>query len=183
MGWSAVAAVVAIIGADQAERREDKAHEQAQRGRAEQRKAQAEQGAQNQAQRAAERRRQLREERVKRARMIQAGVNTGTDESSGLLGGTGGLATERGSNIGMNLSAGRAADAITGFNQAAMNFDGSASGNMNKSNQWGQVGNMFLNQAVSGAVNSYSPAGTAPQTTQQDNANWFNSGTQDFANK
>ncbi len=177
MGGYAVYYVVAALAAvsyDQAERQEDKSHEQTQRARAEQRQARAEQGAQNEAQRAAERRRQLREERVKRAKMIQAGINTGTEDSSGILGGEANLATQRGSGIGLQLGMEQSADNISMFEQNAANWLGGAQGAMNKSNQWQNTSNMFLNMAVSGAGSkSSTPSGTTPQQTDVTNGGQY----------
>lgn len=49
-----------------------------------------------------ERRQQIREERVKRARVLQASENTGASDSSGEIGALGGLSTNLSTNIGVN---------------------------------------------------------------------------------
>lgn len=96
----------------------------------EQRKAQSEQKALN-AQRAAnERRQQVREERVQRAKVLQASENTGTDGSSGEFGATGGLATQLGANIGTNLGQIAGANRISDLNQSAANFNSAAQSNL-----------------------------------------------------
>jgi len=51
-----------------------------------------------------ERRKQVREERIRRARIVQASENTGVQGSSGEAGALGGMSTQLGVNIGSNLS-------------------------------------------------------------------------------
>lgn len=103
MGFSAVVAIVGVIGAgvsidqgNKAERAREQAGEREKTARGEQKAQQAQQAAQ-------ERRQQIREERIRRARIIQSGENTGTSESSGEFGAIGSLSTQLGSNIGFNL--------------------------------------------------------------------------------
>lgn len=77
------------------------------------------QRAQNASDAAIERRRQIREERIKRAQIIQAGENTGTADSSGMAGALGSLSTNLSTNIGSNLGSIRNANQISIFEQKA----------------------------------------------------------------
>lgn len=96
----------------------------------EQKKIQGEQKAQNTAKAMAERRQQVREERIKRARIIQSSVNSGASGSSGELGATSSLATTLGSNIGANAGALASADRVSGYAQNAADFSGEANKNL-----------------------------------------------------
>jgi hypothetical protein len=109
-----------------------------------QQQSRAEESAMNMAQAASERRQQLREERVRRGKLIQSGVNTGVSGSSGEAGALGGLSTTLGSNLGFNLGARQAADNISNLNQEATNVIGEANANyresQNEMNMWGALG-------------------------------------------
>lgn len=118
-GVGAFLAVDNYIKSDDARK---EAKKNAENAAGEQRKSQAEQLAGNAAQQAAERRRQVREERVRRARLLQASENSGTTGSSGETGGIGSLATQFGSNLGLNAGAANRAQNITAFNQTAADF-------------------------------------------------------------
>ena len=96
----------------------------------EQKKIQGEQKAQNASKAMAERRQQVREERIKRARIIQSSVNSGASGSSGELGATSSLATTLGSNIGANAGALASADRVSGYAQNAADFKGASDKNM-----------------------------------------------------
>lgn len=101
-----------------------------------------------QAQQAAqERRQQIREERIKRASILQQSENMGTANSSGETGALGGMKTHLGSNLGFNQSAIMAGQQISGFNQNAANFMQSAQTAQGRAGMWGQVsgigGNIF----------------------------------------
>lgn len=93
--------------------------EAASRSAAAQNRARNEQMAANAAEAARERRQQIREERVKQARIMQASTNTGVAESSGEFGAIGSIATQVNSNIGFNLGAIQRAESISIFNQQA----------------------------------------------------------------
>lgn len=73
-----------------------------------------------------ERRQQIREERVRRARLIAASENSGTGGSSGEFGATGGFATQLGANIGSNLGRLAGSDRLTALGQRAADFGSSA---------------------------------------------------------
>lgn len=100
MGYSAAFAVVSLlVSVDQTNKAKDAREEAAERenkARSEQKASQAQQAAQ-------ERRQQVREERIRRARVLQAGENTGTASSSGEFGALGSLRTQLNSNVGFNL--------------------------------------------------------------------------------
>lgn len=83
-----------------------------------QEQSQAEQRAEQAARSAGERRQQIREERVKRSRIMQASQNTGVGGSSGEAGALSSASTQLGANVGFNLGAIQSANNITGLNQA-----------------------------------------------------------------
>lgn len=103
MGYSAAYAVVALVSTAVAVDQGNKAQAASEEAADRDKKARAEQKASQSQQAAQERRQQIREERVRRARILQAGENTGTSESSGEFGAIGSLGTQLGSNIGFNL--------------------------------------------------------------------------------
>lgn len=78
---------------------------------------QAQQNASNRAQQIEEQRRLVREERIKRARILQASENTGTSGSSGETGAVGGMSTQLSSNLGFNAGATQRGAAIGALNQ------------------------------------------------------------------
>lgn len=88
----------------------------------EQRKAQSEQSALNFQQQAQERRNQVREERVRRAKILQASENGGTAGSSGEYGAIDSLATQLSSNLGINAGRAQAGANIGGYLQNAADF-------------------------------------------------------------
>lgn len=159
----------AISAQRQAEAQKE-AKKDAKRAEAEQRKAQAEQRASNAAQSAAERRAQIREERVRRAKVIQASENTGVSGSSGEAGATANLATTLGSNIGRNIGALQTAENISQANQNAADFLGSAQSHQADASMWGTVGQ--LGQSIfsaAGGFNTLTKAATP--TAVPSNAN------------
>lgn len=85
----------------------------------EQRGIQSEQHAANAEQAAAERRQQIREQRIRRAQILQSAENTGTDMSSGELGALSSISTQFNSNVGANLSAISRANRMSGMSQRA----------------------------------------------------------------
>jgi hypothetical protein len=101
----------------------------------EQRKARNEQKAVNAAQAAQERRAQIREERIKRARVMQAAENTGTTGSSGALGAVSNISSQFGSNVGFNLGQISSANRISDYQQNAAN-------DMTRASDWSAVGNV-----------------------------------------
>lgn len=137
-----LSAIGTIFSAYQQSVAQDDARDAASRSAEEQRRAKQEAQA-GQAQHAAlERRAQLREERIRRARLLQSSENTGVTSSSGALGGVGNLSTQLGSNLGFNLGQQQKASNITNYNQSAADFLSSAQNHMNDANMWGQVENV-----------------------------------------
>lgn len=92
----------------------------------ENRKIQGEQRAANAASAASERRSQIREERVRRGRIMQSSENTGADGSSGEFGALGSLSTTLNNNIGYNLGRVAAGERTSGYAQNSADFMGRA---------------------------------------------------------
>ena len=117
--------------------------------------SQAEQRAEQAARAAGERRQQIREERVKRSRIMQSSQNTGTGGSSGEAGALSSLSTQFGSNIGFNLGAKQTADSITGLNQEIADVSGAYQQQASEPNNYGlvsQAGSSIF--AASGGFNT-----------------------------
>lgn len=110
----------------------------------EQRKVRAEQKAQLASEAANERRQQIREERVRRAQVIQASENTGVAGSSGEMGAVGNLATQLGTNIGFNVGSIARANRISEASQNAADLLGSAQNSLTKANTWGSVSGLGM---------------------------------------
>lgn len=102
----------------------------------EQRKAQGVQVAQNAAAAAAERRKAAREERIKRATILQSAQNTGTASSSGEGGALSGMSTQFGANVGFNES-------MIGLGKMQSQYTQNAADFTSKANQFNSYGNMF----------------------------------------
>lgn len=134
MAISATIAAVSATTAAVSYNQQKKAQESAQRSQA---SARSEQGAINAAQSSTERRQQIREERVRRARVQQASINTGVAGSSGELGAVGSLGVQLGTNLGSNLAMKAAAQNISIFNQQA-------SDSMFKAQEAGQLFNLAM---------------------------------------
>lgn len=159
-----VGMVVAAYSAQQQQSAQKKAMAQQQQAADEQKKAREEQKAAQDAQAAAERRAQIREERVKRARVVQASQNTGVGDSSGEIGGVGSSATQLGSNLGFNIGQREAASNISDYNQNAADFLSSAQSSMNSAANWGQVGS--LGTSIFQAGGGFNTLGKAVSGTQ-----------------
>jgi hypothetical protein len=109
----------------------------------EQEKIQGEQRAQNAAQAAAERRTQIREERVRRARIMQSSENTGVSGSSGEFGALGALGVNLATNVGTNAGRVAAGGRISEYAQ-------NASGFMSAAQDKGVQANNFMQDAAMG---------------------------------
>ena len=133
-----------VVGTAYAEESRQEAKKSAERSASEQRKAGAEQAAGNAAQAAAERRRQVREERVRRARIMQTSQASGTVGSSGEVGAIGSMATQFSSNAGTNAGSIQRAFNITDFNQNAANFSLDAQQSMSDAQAFTSLGNTGL---------------------------------------
>lgn len=120
MPWvaAAVAAVGLLVnasGQEKAKIEADKAADAARHSQEEQRSVVA-------SQQASDRRAQVREERVRRARIMQGSENSGTAGSSSEAGAVGSIATQFFGNIGTSLGGQRVASNISSFQQTAADF-------------------------------------------------------------
>lgn len=122
-------------------------------------KIQEEQRADNAAKAASERRNQIREERVRRAKILQGAENSGAAYSSGEAGALGGMATQLGSNIGSNLGQIARSDRISGYAQSASNSMFQASIFDQKSSNKSQLFN--LSTSLFSASGGFGQIGTA----------------------
>ena len=147
MGWQAAAAVIAIIGTGYSINEQEKAKDKQKEAVQEQRKARNEQKAQNEAQAAQERRKQLREERIRRAKILSTSQAAGVIGSSGEAGALGGLSTQLSSNLGANLGALNSASDISLFSQNAANFSSAADQANANAQMAGQVSSLAFQVA------------------------------------
>jgi hypothetical protein len=115
---------------------------------------QNEERARNTGQQIAERRQQIREERVKRARVMQASQNTGVAGGSGEAGALSSLSTQLGSNVGFNQSMIQSGERMSIFAQQAATAQ-------YKGQQAALLGS-FANSAASFSGSIF---GTTPQPT------------------
>lgn len=90
---------------------------------AEQKKVRGEENALNASKQAQERRAQIREERVRRGRIMQAAENTGVGGSSGESGALGSLGTQLQTNLGINAGYAAAGQRIGEYQQNAADFN------------------------------------------------------------
>jgi hypothetical protein len=88
-----------------------------QKAKSEQKKIAATQNASNRQAQVEEQRQKVREERIRRARILQAGEAGGTSGSSGELGALGSMSTQLQSNIGSSLGRIQNAQTATGAQQ------------------------------------------------------------------
>jgi hypothetical protein len=114
-----VAAVAAVGGATTSIIAGNQQRAAARHAADDQRQAQEIQNADNATKQAAERRQQIRDERIRIARVQQAAANTGTESSSGELGAIGSITTQTNNNIGINLGAAQRGTDISILNQDA----------------------------------------------------------------
>lgn len=109
------------------------------------------------AQRNQNRRQSIREERVRRAQVMQSAQNTGVSESSGELGATSALGTLISSNVATQSRQQNASNGIAEASQNAANSDLS-------SMQWSGIGSIA--GSVFGAAANMSMASKAPTTVK-----------------
>lgn len=88
-----------------------------------------------------QRRQSVREERVRRARILASSEATGVSGSSGESGAISSLATNFGHNLGVTEGQTLASGAISGYNQKAANADYNA-------RLFGEVSNLFVKAAT-----------------------------------
>lgn len=123
--------------------------------------------AENAASSAENRRQQIREERVRRATILQSSENTGVTASSGQLGAMSALGAQVGNNISNINRQESSANTITNLNQSAANAD-------YRGSQAAQIGSFA--GTVFGTAASYrlsSTGGTTPATTGKTNPTVF----------
>lgn len=99
------------------------ANEQASNAASDRKKAQKVGQAEQEAKSSEQRRQQIREERVRRATIMQSSENTGVTSSSGQLGAISALGTQVGGNISSLSRQTESASAIGSLNQSAANAD------------------------------------------------------------
>lgn len=112
------------------------------------------------------RRQQIREERVRRASIMQSSENTGVAASSGQLGSISALGSQVGGNISSINRQSETAAAITGYNQSAANLDYRAGQTQQIGNFAGTVFGFAAPMAVADqkALNSPKSAGKTNPT-------------------
>lgn len=114
------------------------------------------------AQQTAQTRAQIREERVRRAQILQSSESTGVTGSSGALGSVGALQTSVGTNLASASRQAASAQAITGLTQQAADFNA-------KAREIQAIGSVASSAIMAGgnmfAANA--PANPPPQNVQQ----------------
>lgn len=113
-----------------------------------QKEARAVSQAEKAAQQTAQTRQQIRDERIRRAQILQQSQNTGVAASSGALGSTGALQTSVGSNI---AAASRQANSYS----AISNLEQGAADNLSRASEIGAIGG-FVGSAISIGGAAYS---------------------------
>lgn len=152
MGLEVIASIVAITATAAS------IQQQGQAAKA-QKKMRNEEKARNTAQQMAERRQQVREERIKRARVMQASENTGTAGSSGEIGAVSSIGSQLGANLGFNQSMIESGNRISGYAQQAANAQTNASVFNSIAGMSGNVGSIF---------------GSSPTVPDQFEVDWAN---------
>lgn len=120
---TAIAAVAVAAGSAYSASKQEDAEDAAYASAQEQKKAGQESKARNAAQAASERRQQIREARVRAARIQQAGENTGTAGSSAEFGALGAINTQLQSNTAFNVGQVSSANRTSDFLQNAADFN------------------------------------------------------------
>lgn len=118
------------------------ARQSAAQSRDEQLRAQYEQRAVVASNQAADRRAQIREERVRRARVMQASENSGTAYSSGESGALGSISTQFATNTGRQLGNAQASANISNFQQNAANFNFETQQSLQEAQMFTQLGGL-----------------------------------------
>ena len=148
IAWIGLATSAVGVGASIAG--QQKSYRLQQQGAQEQAKASAQQSAQSAQSASQERRQQIREERVRRAQIMNQAELTGTSGGSGEEGALGGMSTQLGSNMGTNQASILRGQSISGFLQNSANLQTQAQGAQNTGQMWGQFGQLG-NQAFANA--------------------------------
>lgn len=108
---------------------------------------------------AQERRQQIREERVRRAQILQSASNTGVAGSSGETGALGSLNTNLTNNLAINAGSRQAGQRMSIFSQNAANYQSTAQQkdfNAGMASQWAGLGASMFN--AGGGFNTLSTA-------------------------
>lgn len=166
----AVTAVVigtafAVDGYTKGEEARKKAGEAAAEGRRAQAQQKSETEAQNATRQAEERRKQIREARVRRARILQSSENTGAEGSSGELGALGNLSTAFSGALGESVGSKASGERMSGFlqDQADANFKfNQASSDMNGAQSQMNLGMSIFNAGGGFSAFKSTPSGTIP---------------------
>jgi len=145
MGLEIIGAIVAVVGTVSSVMSQQEAKKNASSSAAASRRSQEEQRAVQARQASEEKRKMVREERVRRAKILQSSENTGVAGSSGEVGALGSIATQFSANQGSNIGAARSGSLIGGFAQDAANENYSANKNMQEGAQWAQFGTIGSN--------------------------------------
>ena len=136
---AAALGALAVAGTAYSIMEQEKAKDRQKEAAKEQRKIRNEQKAQNASQAAQERRKQLREERIRRSKILATSQAAGVTGSSGETGALGGLSTQLATNLGSNLGALNSAADISLFSQNAANFSSAADQASANAQMGGQV--------------------------------------------
>ena len=159
-----ISGVSAVYGIAQGQASRQDAKEAARSSAEAQSRAQGEQKAQAASKAAVERRQQIREERVKQARVMQAGENTGVAGGSGEAGALGSLATQLDTNLGLNAGAIASAGRQSGYLQQAADANFQMQDAMNKAGNYDKLTSMSMNIFGSAYGASTKPKGpSAPK--------------------
>lgn len=161
--------VVAAVGTAASIQQGAEARKDQKRARREQDAARGEQAAQGAAEAAQARRQQVREERIKRAQILQAAANTGTAGSTGMLGAVGGMQTQLGSNMGLSQGNVDRGQRIGVYNQNAANFMGESQTHANRAGMYGSMASFGFGlynsgQPKAGAQSKVSPTPAQPKS-------------------
>lgn len=160
-----IGAVIGVAGAVQSSEAQSQANRQAKKSQKAQEQAGYEQKALQAQQAAQEKRAQIREERVKRAKVLQASENTGVAGSSGEAGAIGSLSTNLASNLGFNKGQIDGAGRISALNQQASDFMSASQNKINEANTWGAVQGLGTSIfSAAGGFNTLFPSSTTPAT-------------------
>lgn len=124
------------------------------------------QQAENQASSNESRRQQIREERVRRASILQSSQNTGVSASSGQLGSISALGSQVGGNVSNISRQETSAGAITNLNQSAANADF-------RGNQAAQIGSFAGTVFSLTAPAAFGDKGQDPNTAGKTNKTVF----------
>lgn len=130
---------VGVIGGIQQHRAQGQAADAARDAAAAQKRMAREQEAVNAQRAAQERRQQIREERVRRAQILQSSENLGTGGSSGEFGALSSLTSTLSSNIGANTSSLASASRISALSQQSADAQSRGLQAQNTAQMWGQV--------------------------------------------